>query len=136
MPSVLIPQQQNRVQRGDQSASKILPAVGTAVGSAFGPAGAAVGGLAAGALAGQLDTADKVIHAQNAPGVQEAESAASRRVAKIDADPYTAIAQANMALERAPKDVQEAYRKPLAEAMEIARKSREQAAAAQSGGLR
>lgn len=136
MASVLVPQRQNKVERGSDNYSALLPIVAGAVGNAIVPgAGGAVGAAAGSYLAKEMATPDKVIGAQNTEAVQEAESAASRRLTKINADPYTAIAQANMALERAPKDVQEAYRKPLEEAMEIARKSRDNAARANQGGL-
>lgn len=136
MASVLIPQRQAETKKADNNAG-FLRTAGLFTGSVFGNPGlgSAAGEAAASSTYGK-NAEDRMMEAPSAESVDpQSETAASRRMAKIDQDPYTQIAQANMALERAPKDVQDAYRKPLEEAMEIARKSRDNAARAQSGGL-
>ncbi len=144
--SVLIPQVAPRkVTKGDKVGSQVLPALGAAIGGIVGGgatmgAGAipgAAGGMALGnTLNNMLDIkgeTSSMVQDPTSVGVQQ--SAASRRMAQMDSDPYHQIAQANIALQDAPKDVQDQYKKPLEEAMAIASRSRQQAASSRSGGM-
>ena len=109
MPSILMPQKDNSSK---QMVTSLLPIAG----SFFGPVGGAVGGLAATALNKSGNS-----QAQSVP-----ESAMSRRGQQLAESPDQALARAKIALETAPKELQQAYGPTLDEALALSRKNRPQ----------
>lgn len=114
MASILVPQKKQNPVGG------LLPMAGQIVGSYFGPVGGMVGGMIGQQVSGSMN--------KPGPGAIEAPesdlestSPIDRRKEKLDEDPYEAVRKARLALEQAPKELQDAYRDTLDQAVKMGR---------------
>lgn len=113
MASVLIP----KANPGGKTIAGILPAIGQAFGPIGGAIGSAAGSVIGGNAQSQISKSEQI-----GEGAKAAEQdAMARRSQQMDDDPMEAIRAANIALETAPKELQDEYREPLQEAMRMAR---------------
>jgi hypothetical protein len=136
--AILIPQRPDTVKPGANSWGKLLPAAGTVIGgvigTAFGPGagtlagatagagiGATVAGLGQAALGDSME--GKRVGGQSVTPLSQS-GAMQRRQQVLQQDPYEQLKQANFALDMAPKEIQQAYRPQLDEAMSLARKQK------------